>query len=259
MNTQIEQIKNAIAHLRNDIINHKVYTAINDIESLKIFMEYHVYAVWDFMSILKSLQNTLTSTTVPWFPKSDTDLTYFINEIVLCEESDVDKYGKRKSHFQMYIDAMKQIGAKTDSIEIFLSKMKETNHLQTSFYNANTPKEAMAFVNFTFETISSRKPHMISSAFTFGREELIPSMFYEIVNDITRNNPNDVSLFKYYLDRHIEVDGSSHGNLAIKMTESLCGDNVFKWNEAEETAIKSLKARLYLWDGAYQKIIENKM
>ncbi len=258
MNPNIEKIKAAIDTLRKDVINHKVYTVIKDIESLKIFMEYHVYAVWDFMSLLKSLQNNLTCTTVPWFPKGSPDTRYFINEIVIGEESDVDMYGKRKSHFEMYIDAMKQVDANTTSIEIFISKMRETNYLQTAYYNANTPEEARAFVDFTFNTISSRKPHLISSVFTFGREELIPSMFYEIVNDILLNNPNEISLFKYYLERHIEIDGNHHGGLAMKMTDSLCGNNTYNWLEAEEAAILSLQLRMRLWDGAYNKIIERK-
>jgi len=258
MNPRIEKIKTAIDGLRKDVINHKVYTVIKDVESLKIFMEYHVYAVWDFMSLLKSLQNTLTCTSVPWFPKGSPETRYFINEIVLGEESDVNMYGKRKSHFEMYIDAMKQVGASTASIEIFISKMKETNYLQTAYYNASTPPEAREFVDFTFHLISGRKPHLISSVFTFGREELIPSMFNEIVNDLALNNANNVSLFKYYLERHIEVDGSHHGKLALQMTDSLCGTNAYNWQEAEEMAIKALQMRIRLWDGAYYKIIEKR-
>jgi Protein of unknown function (DUF3050) len=258
MDSRIEKIQASIDGLRKDVINHNVYTVIKDVESLKIFMEYHVYAVWDFMSLLKSLQNTLTCTSVPWFPKGAPDTRYFINEIVLGEESDTDMFGKRKSHFEMYLDAMKALGASTASIEIFISKMKETNHLQTAFYNANTPKEVMEFVDFTFSIISSRKPHLVSSVFTFGREELIPSMFAEIVNDIALNNQNTVSLFKYYLERHIEVDSNHHGKLSLQITENLCGNNLFAWQEAEDMAIKALQMRIRLWDGACSKIIENR-
>ena len=257
MNPRIEEIKASIDGLRKDVINHKVYSVIKNLESLKIFMEYHVYAVWDFMSLLKSLQNTLTCTSVPWFPKGSPDTRYFINEIVLGEESDIDMYGKRKSHFEMYIDAMKQAEANTASIEIFISKMRETNYLQTAYFNANTPQEAREFVDFTFSLISDRKPHLLSSVFTFGREELIPSMFTEIVNDIALNNSNKISLFKYYLERHIEVDGNHHSKLSLQMTESLCGNNIFSWQEAEQMAIKALQMRIRLWDGAYNKIVES--
>ncbi|HXB12937.1 MAG TPA: DUF3050 domain-containing protein, partial [Bacteroidia bacterium] len=67
MNAGLEAIKQKTEPLRQQIINHKVYSVINDIEDLKVFMQYHIYAVWDFMSLLKALQNNLTCTSVPWF------------------------------------------------------------------------------------------------------------------------------------------------------------------------------------------------
>ena len=68
MNHYIKSIQEKIEPLRQQIINHKVYSVINDLDDLKVFMQYHVYAVWDFMSLLKSLQSNLTCTSVPWFP-----------------------------------------------------------------------------------------------------------------------------------------------------------------------------------------------
>src|SRR5579875_2128485 len=104
------KIKSTIEPLRQEIIHHQVYSAISSLDELKIFMQYHVYAVWDFMSLLKSPQSELTCTAVPWFPKGDTDSRYLINEIVVGEESDVDSEGNRTSHFELYVKAMKQIG-----------------------------------------------------------------------------------------------------------------------------------------------------
>eukprot|EP01035_Chromulina_nebulosa_P046120 gene46120-62475_t len=99
MNEQIGRIQKAIEPLRQQVINHKVYSVIKDIEGLNIFMQYHIFAVWDFMSLLKVLQNNLTCTNVPWFPKGDAETRHLINEIVVGEESDVDMDGNRKSHF----------------------------------------------------------------------------------------------------------------------------------------------------------------
>ena len=90
MRQNIQKINVAIEPLRQEIINHKVYAEIKDLEDLKIFMNFHVYAVWDFMSLLKSLQNNLTCTSVPWFPVGNTKTRHLINEIVVGEESDVD-------------------------------------------------------------------------------------------------------------------------------------------------------------------------
>lgn len=259
MNGQIEQIKKTIEPLRQEIINHKVYAVIEDIDDLKIFMQYHVYAVWDFMSLLKTLQNNLTCTSVPWFPQGSADTRYLINEIVVGEESDIDLEGIRKSHFELYLDAMNQCGAGTGQIESFLATLKNTHDLKEAFAAAETPKEASEFVDFTFKIIGSNKDYLQSAIFTFGREDLIPGMFISIVNDIHKNFPDSISIFKYYLERHIEVDGDHHSHLALQMTTNLCADNNQFWKEAEHATIESLKRRIELWNGAYRQIINRKV
>jgi hypothetical protein len=255
MNKSIEKIKKEIELLRQEIIHHKVYGVMNDIEDLKIFMQYHVFAVWDFMSLLKSLQNNLTCTSVPWFPKGAAATRHLINEIVVGEESDIDSFGNRKSHFEMYLDAMHQCGANTFSIEKFIDTLQETNNLSKAFIASEAPEAARKFVEFTFKTIDSNKDYLQSAIFTFGREDLIPGMFHAIVHDIDQKFPNSISIFKYYLERHIEVDGDHHSHLALQMTANLCGDNENYWKEAEEAIIESLQMRIALWDGVYNQIV----
>ena len=97
----IKQLKSEIEPLRQQLIQHPVYSNINSIADLNVFMEHHVYAVWDFMSLLKSLQINLTCVDIPWIPKGSAETRYLINEIVLGEESDVDQEGKRTSHFEL--------------------------------------------------------------------------------------------------------------------------------------------------------------
>ena len=244
----------AIAPYREQIINHKVYNAIKDLEDLKVFMQYHVYAVWDFMSLLKTLQNNLTCTSVPWFPTGDAATRYLINEIVNGEESDIDEMGIRKSHFEIYLDAMAQCGADTTPIHTFTNVLRNSKDFEAAFVAAGTYQEAAAFVNFTFQIIDSAQWHLQSAIFTFGREDLIPSMFYSIAKDIDRRFPDSISKFKYYLERHIEVDGDHHSHLALQMTANLCGTNEAYWMEAEKATITSLQKRIKLWDGVYNQI-----
>jgi hypothetical protein len=257
MNEQIEKIKKTIEPLRQEIINHKVYSAIKNIDDLKVFMHYHVYAVWDFMSLLKILQNNLTCTSVPWFPKGSADTRFLINEIVVGEESDVDQNGIRKSHFELYLDAMNQCGADTSKIETFIDELKNTGDIISAFKSSETPTEAKNFVDYTFEIIASKKDYLQSAIFTFGREDLIPGMFLSIVNDIDKNFPESISIFKYYLERHIKIDGDHHSHLALQMTANLCGSNEDFWKEAEQETIISLQKRIDLWDGAYKQIRTN--
>ena len=242
----------------DDIVDHKLYAAIEDLDDMKIFMEFHVYAVWDFMSLLKSLQKNLTCVSVPWFPVGNADTRYLINEIVTGEEADVDLNGIRKSHFEMYLDAMEQCGANTDSIKIFIKSLQQQGDLQQAFKDASTPEAAKEFVSFTFDIINTNKTYLQSAIFTYGREDLIPGMFVSILNDIDKNFPNNINIFKYYIERHIEVDGDHHSNLAIQMTKNLCGNNEQKWSEAEDSIKTALIKRIGLWDGAYNEIIHAK-
>ncbi len=254
MNEHIERIKQNIEPLRQEIINHKVYSAIKNIEDLRVFMQYHVYAVWDFMSLLKSLQNNLTCTSVPWFPIGSADTRFLINEIVVGEESDVDLDGNRTSHFELYLTAMKQCGADTSKIERFIETLKNTNDFNLSFSESQTPIEAREFVDFTFNIIRSNKAYLQSAIFTFGREDLIPGMFISIINEIHKNFPNEISVFKYYIERHIEVDGDHHSHLALQMTNNLCQHNEQFWHEVELAVTQSLKQRIELWNGVYRQL-----
>ena len=258
MNVHIERMEKAIEPLRRQIIEHRVYSAIKSIEDLKIFMQYHVFAVWDFMSLLKTLQNNLTCTSVPWFPKGLAETRYLINEIVAGEESDVNQEGNRMSHFELYLTAMQQCGAAAWQVEKFIAVLKSTGDRQLAFNDAAVPPSVRSFVDFTFHIINENKEHVQAAIFTFGREDLIPGMFMSIINDMNNSFPGSISIFKYYLDRHIEVDGDHHSKLALQMTANLCGNNSLYWQQAEQAAVQSLQKRIELWDGIYLQLSQKR-
>jgi len=239
MNPKINLLNSNLKKYREEIVNHALYKKLNSVEDIAVMMEYHVYAVWDFMSLLKALQSLLTCTTSPWKPVGDGKIRQLVNSIVLEEESDVDKENNPLSHYEMYIDAMKQCGANTSAIENFVSNVSATN-----IPSVNDGVDA--FLKTTFDVIESNETHKIASAFTFGREDLIPDMFTAIVNEY--NTENNLDKFVYYLERHIELDGGEHGPLALELISNLCGDDDDKWREVEETAIACLVARKKLWD-----------
>ena len=245
MNSEILKINNTIQPYKEDIINHSLYKKLNSVEDIATLMQTHVYAVWDFMSLLKALQSILTCTSPPWRPIGDTKIRRLINSIVLEEESDVDALGKPASHYEMYLDAMQQCGADTNTIKDFVSKVNEKD-----IPSVNSGVDS--FLKFTFDIINSKDPHKIAAAFTFGREDLIPDMFTAIVEEYNTNNKLDK--FLYYLERHIELDGGEHGPLALQLICDLCKNDQVKWKEVEETAINSLIARKKLWDFILDKL-----
>lgn len=259
MNEQIKKLQQAIEPLRQQIINHKVYGLITSIDDLGIFMNHHIYAVWDFMSLLKALQQNLTCTTVPWFPVGSANTRYLINEIVAGEESDIDGEGNRKSHYEMYLDAMQQCDAEPVTFFDFIAALKSSGNVSTAFDALDIPLTVQGFVEHTFEVINSGKSYLQAAVFTFGREDLIPNMFLSIVNDLNSKFPGQVSQFKYYLDRHIEVDGDHHSHLALEMTAELCGTDPEKWEEITAASIIALQKRIGLWDGVYEAVLNGRV
>lgn len=244
----IESLKAEIEPLKSQLVQHEVYSKITSLEHLHSFMQHHVFAVWDFMSLLKSLQVNLTCVKVPWIPIGNANTRYLINEIVTGEESDIDDAGSRHSHFELYTMAMKQAGCGTEQIDEMLSTIIKGNNVSDAMDICGAPEAVKSFVNHTFDVIGTNKDYLQAAVFTFGREDLIPQMFLSFVNELHAQFPERISIFKYYLERHIEVDGDHHSNLAYQMTESLCGNDAAKWEEATHYIKLALQSRIQLWD-----------
>jgi hypothetical protein len=212
-------------------------------------MEHHVYAVWDFMSLLKALQRELTCVEVPWVPTAGSAMRRLINEIVLEEESDVDQRGQAISHFELYVRAMEECGANTAPIRRLVAAVADGRTIERALDIADAPDSVREFVLTTFDVINIGKPHVVAAAFTFGREDLIPDMFRQLVSDLGSRFPGQLDTFTYYLNRHIELDEDVHAPLAQQMVRELCGDAPERWLEAQQVAIRCMEARMALWDG----------
>ncbi|WMW77731.1 DUF3050 domain-containing protein [Flavobacterium sp. 20NA77.7] len=255
----IDTIQEQIKSYKQHLLHHSLYEKVTTLEELHVFLENHVYAVWDFMSLLKALQAKLTCTTTPWLPVGNPAVRYLINEIVVAEETDLALDGSRQSHYEMYVDAMKACGASIQEVACFLEHVQTTKNIFVSIKKSNLHPNVKAFLDFTFRVIEEGKAHKIASAFTFGREDLIPNMFTEILRNFQQNFPEiDLSKLIYYFERHIELDADEHGPMAMQMIAELCGDSEQKWKEVELVSIEALEKRIGLWNAIEEQIVLKK-
>jgi hypothetical protein len=217
-------------------------------------MEHHVFAVWDFMSLLKALQRLVCCVDLPWVPPLDPGSCRLVNEIVLGEESDEDGQGHHSSHFELYRLAMQECGANVGPIDRFVAAIRGGSTLPEALRAVEVPESVRQFVVTTFSIIEDANPAAIASSFTFGREDLLPDVFRRILAESGSTPSGRWDAFRYYLDRHIEVDDGQHGPSAERLIGRLCGDDPTRWQAAEDAAVRSLEARMTLWDGVCDRL-----
>ena len=239
-----------VAPLSKKLESHQVFTNLNTLSELRLFMEHHVFAVWDFMSLLKKLQEIYVPHGSPWVPNPNGNVVRFINEIVMEEESD-QSYGSKgesySSHFEIYLEAMKEVGASTNIIDSFLDQVRSDGIEKALNFNL-VPEPSKEFMGYTFDLINRGKGHEIAASFAIGRESIVPIMFKRILEK-TNISAEEAPVFHYYLERHAHLDGEHHGPMALRLLDDLCTDNEQKEKEVILEVESSLEARIKLWDG----------
>jgi hypothetical protein len=250
----IERLEKAVDETRARVTSHPLYASLNTHQAIVTFLEHHVFAVWDFMSLLKTLQRSLTCVEIPWVPSGPTGSRRLINDIVLVEESD-ELGGGFISHFELYVEGMFEAGADTTVINEFIGLLRAKRPVLEALEAAGVPAPSAAFVRTTWGFIENSPVHCQAAAFAFGREDLIPDMFQQVI--AVREQGNKLDTFVDYLARHIEVDGEEHTPMAMQMLADLCGDDDQKWQQCADTVNLALDARCKLWDGVLSAIHAN--
>lgn len=249
---------NNLEAIRTNLLSHPIYQEITTPERVKIFMKHHVFAVWDFMSLLKSLQKSVTCVDVPWFPYETPLFTRLINEIVVAEESDIDGKGGYTSHFSLYLEAMEECGADAQIFNSFLTSLKNGSDYQTALVDNHIRSSISDFVKLNLDLALNREVYEVAAAFFYGREGLIPEMFKPLVDSLVESGSSSERLV-FYLNRHIEVDEDHHGPLAKQLLLELCQNDPAKLDRANIIGEKCLEARTKLWDGVLEEIKEKNL
>ena len=237
-----------ILHKLERMNNHPVFSMVTDIGQLQKFMEWHVFAVWDFMSLVKRLQWDFTCETVPWLPPSNNVAARLINEIVLGEETDDAPDGTHASHFELYISAMTEIGASTKQINLFIDHLRSGTETDAALKLVSAPTDVVQFVRETVDTARNAPTHEVLGSFFYGREHSIPIMFQSLLNE-WKVDPRSAPTFVYYLNRHIELDRDDHGPAVEAIIKEIMDDSYEAWSAFQRSALKAIELRIGLWDG----------
>jgi len=240
--------KDRLEQKKAELSAHPIFSEINSLSVLQRFMESHVFAVWDFMSLTKRLQQELTCTHLPWLPPCDPRAARLINEIVLGEESDDRPARGHCSHFELYLDAMREVGASTAAVERFVALQREGVSYDVALQSVEVDPAAARFVRHTLHTALHAPGHSVAAAFLHGRESVIPQMFQRILDD-WGVGIEQAPTFRYYLERHIEVDSQDHGPAAAQLLARLIGDDPKREEEVYASALAAVESRIALWDG----------
>ncbi len=252
----LEQLQASLDPLRRQLLSHPIYEDLRSPQALRIFMQHHVFAVWDFMSLLKALQRGLCCVTVPWVPATPSIGARLVNEIVLAEETDDDGHGGYASHYELYRQSMLRFDVDTAQSDRFVELLRNGQSIESAMQRAELSDAMQYFVAHTFAIIDSGDLCRIASAFTFGRENLLPGVFQKIVEQLDRQTSGGLAEFNYYLKRHIDLDGDEHGPMALRLVGELCGNDANRWKVAQEAAMSSLQARLVFWDATRDAVLE---
>lgn len=244
-----------LAPLQAELDRHPVY-GLRDLRDLRGFMECHVYPVWDFMSLIKYLQQQVAPVRYPWGPGPDAAVCRFINELVLEEESDripgPDGQDRYLSHFELYCAAMAEVGADPEPARRFVA-LATTRGVDAALGAGIAPEPAARFVRRTFERIERGRPHEVAAALALGREHVIPGMFRQFLARM-QVDERAAPMFHFYLQRHIHLDEDFHGPLSLRLVEALCGEDPVKIAEAQDAARAAIQDRLDLWDGVQARL-----
>lgn len=257
--TQLDSLLERVKPYQALLLQHPLYGQLDTISALRRFMSSHVFAVWDNMLLLKTLQQRLTCVTNPWCPPGDAIAARLINEIILDEESEEISPGQYMSHVQFYIAAMEEIGADTQAICVLMNRLRcgdalETAiSLSTSIPGSPIDPAVQAFVLHTWDICQGSTPGVVAS-FLLAREAIVGPLFTQILKQLQSVETSaPCHCLRAYCKRHLCVDEERHIPMGLELLKRICNNNPQAWEQAEVATISSLVARKNLWDNLAER------
>ena len=253
----MDTMRTGLAEARRELIEHPIYEEIETADDIRTFMKHHVFAVWDFFSLLKRLQREVTCVTTPWRPRGYPEHGRFVMEIVLAEETDEDVGGGYTSHFELYRHAMDECGADSGPIDAFLAQIDAGADPLQALREETIPDSVRDFVGHTLDVALNGSPAAVAASFCHGRENLLPDVLGALRAQIG-GLLGAAPVFAHYIDRHIELDHDEHGPLALRLLAALTDGDPELERQAELVWVEAVLARGRLWDGIVEEIRERR-
>lgn len=235
---------------------HPLPARITTLADLRLFMEHHVFAVWDFMQLLKALQQHLAPSGGPWLPSAQPRWAGLITTLVAEEECDHLPAALGGpcaiSHFAIYRRAMLEIGADTGPIDAALALAAQQG-MAAALRHRAIPEPARRFMAQTQALIAAGDPHQLAAAFAYGRELLVPDLF-RALRDRLHQRQLPAPLLLWYLERHISLDGDCHGPLAEQLVQDLGHGDPARQRRAAAVARRVVRERERFWQAIHDRL-----
>jgi hypothetical protein len=255
---EFDRILQKVLPAQDKILNHQVYKEIENLDDLNLFLEYHVFFVWDQMSSLKAMQKDLTCMNVPWVPKRSPQTRKYINELVLNAEGNDLISETVLSEYESYLELMRESDADSSSIERLEKSINRGENFKDLLDHLDMPKVVKSYLDFTYKTIESKDAHKIAANFVFGKQSLIPHRLVKLLNELNKKFPVDLSLQIKYFESKVMKETGKIEDVAKKIFEELCGHDEEKWDDVAEVAERTLERRLQLWDDIKNAILNQR-
>lgn len=219
------------------VSRHPLFEALHTMEHARRFMNFHVWCVWDFMCIAKSVQLSLGCFELPWKPTRYPYELRLINKLLTSEETDLPSSGRPASHFELFLEAMAEASADTGPIKIFIHLLNTGGSVNDALYHCGADRHSATFVKRTLTSIAG-PAHVRAAILCLAREELVPRMLSSLSETFLRLG--SLAKFRQYVDRHVALDFGEHGSIGADILRSLTRPDPALLEEGIRAATQSI-------------------